>query len=60
MAKYRIDYSETCTGVFYVEAETEKDALEEFEYEAREGMIDYSRLEVESNGYTAELVKEEE
>lgn len=55
MALYRINYCETCEGCFYVEAENEKEAMREFEYQVSEGQIDFSDLEVVNTSMNAEL-----
>lgn len=42
--EYRIEYAETYTGDYYVEADTPEAALEEFNNQIAEGKIDFSDL----------------
>jgi hypothetical protein len=44
--KYTIIYNETVTHWFDVEAESEKEALDEFNFQVDNGEIDFSRGEV--------------
>jgi hypothetical protein len=44
--KYTIIYNETVTHWFYVEAESEEEALDEFNFQVDNGEIDFSRGEI--------------
>lgn len=44
--KYTIIYNETVTHWFDVEAESEEEALDEFNFQVSNGEIDFSRGEV--------------
>ncbi len=46
MKTFTIKYTEKYTGYFTVEAENEEAALEEFEYLASEGQLDFDDLEM--------------
>ena len=46
MKTFPIKYTEKYTGYFTVEAENEEAALEEFEYLASEGQLDFDDLEM--------------
>lgn len=45
MKTFTIKYTEKYTGYFTIEAENEEAALEEFEYLASEGKIDFDKME---------------
>ena len=59
MAKYKIVHEETLKGYFYIEdAESERDAIDQFDAKCSRGEIDFSDLDVIDTNDTAEIVKE--
>ncbi len=46
MKTYRIIHKEVLTGWFYVNAESEEEALEEFRYQCGEGKIDFGNMDI--------------
>lgn len=54
MKTYVVHYTETLVHTFYVEANNEEEAKEEFEYELQEGKVDFSDGEVSEANYTIE------
>lgn len=60
MATYCIEYHEHSVCWVYVEADSEKEALEEFEHEAQEGLLEneFAKMEVEETSAVATLVEE--
>lgn len=50
MNTYKIKITETYSGIFEIEANSEKEALEIFEKEERNGNIDLAKLEMENSG----------
>lgn len=46
METYKIIHKEVLEGWYYVEAESEEAALEEFQYQCGEGKIDFSDMEM--------------
>lgn len=55
---YGIRYTEEWSGIFYVEATSESDALDEFEYLVSEGKVDFDRLGMSDSCTTAFLIRE--
>lgn len=53
MATYRIEHREELIGVFYVEANSEKEALREFNFQVNNGWIDFSDMELIDSSDTA-------
>lgn len=53
MATYRIEHREELVGYFYVEANSETEALDEFRFQVDDGIIDFSRIEMVSSSDTA-------
>lgn len=58
MKTYRIEYIETLGGHFYIQANSEAEALEKFDAEVSEGLIDLNQLEVISSSSTTDEVKD--
>ena len=56
MKEYRITHWEKLEGDFYVEAESEDDALDKFYDQVNDGKIDFSDLEMVDSEDTAECV----
>ena len=52
--KYKIRHEETSVDYFTVEANSEREALEEFSRQVEEGLIDYSNMEMISSTDTIE------
>lgn len=46
MATYKIIHKEELIGWFYVEANSEEEALEEFNFQVNDGQIDFSDMEM--------------
>ena len=46
MATYKIIHREELIGWFYVEADSEEEALEEFSFQVNDGQIDFSDMEM--------------
>lgn len=58
MATYKIVHKEELIGLFFVEANSEEEALEEFNFQVNDGQVDFSDMElVESSN---EAILEEE
>ena len=55
MATYKIKHCEKLTGIFYVEADSEADAIDEFDRMCSAGEIDFSDLEMIDSEDTASL-----
>lgn len=55
MATYKIIYREELCGVFYVEADTEETAVDEFWYQVNDGKIDFSAMEMISSSVHATI-----
>lgn len=58
MAVYKIIHREELVGWYYVEADSEEEAIAEFEYLSSEGQIDYSDMEMTDASNEIELVPE--
>lgn len=58
MDQYKITYEETLVGEYYVDANSPREALEEFRHMAEEGEIDFNDMELISSSETVELPSE--
>lgn len=54
MKVFKIVYTETSSGWFYVEADNQEEAIAQFEDDLRSGKVDLSKMGTESSDYTAE------
>lgn len=57
MRDYKITHREELVGEYFVEAESEEDALEFFHHLCREGKIDFGDLEMVDSDDTASVVE---
>ena len=56
MKEYRITHKEELIGYFYVEAQTEAEAMEKFSRMAANGDIDFSDMEMTDSSDTVDTV----
>ncbi len=59
MAEYKVIYREELVGWFYVEADSEEDAIRKFEFQVSEGQIDFGDMALTDSRISAECIEEE-
>ena len=57
MATYKIKHKEELIGWFYVEADSEEEALDEFDFQVNDGKVDFSDMEMINSSNEAVLDK---
>lgn len=57
---YKIVHREELVGWFFVEAESEEEALEKYHHQVNNGRVDFSDLEMVDSSDIAELAEENE
>lgn len=55
MATYKIIHKEELIGWFYVEADSEEEALDEFDFQVNDGKVDFSDMEMINSSNEAVL-----
>ena len=58
MAEYKIIHREELVGAFYLEADSEEDALEKYNFMVDNGEIDFSDMEMVNSSDVPYFVKE--
>jgi len=57
MATFKIRHEETLVGYFYVEADSEEEAIIEYMHQVNDGEIDFSDMEMIDSSDTAYFIQ---